>query len=120
MEQLRKVRPGAMQLHHRSTEPGDLDACADVLFGKAADLDRRGRFLTMWRELIKTRTMISAVIEDRNRRPQSRIIGFGASVFVKDEFAQQVKADERLRQVKLVALTSDALPGSAERCRNPS
>ena len=29
-------------------------------------------------------------------------------------FARQVKADERLRHVKLIALTSDALPGSAE------
>ncbi len=29
-------------------------------------------------------------------------------------FARQVKADDRLRQVKLIALTSDALPGSAE------
>ncbi len=29
-------------------------------------------------------------------------------------FARQLKADERLRQMKLIALTSDALPGSAE------
>jgi signal transduction histidine kinase/DNA-binding response OmpR family regulator len=29
-------------------------------------------------------------------------------------FARQVKADDRLRHVKLIALTSDALPGSAE------
>jgi signal transduction histidine kinase/CheY-like chemotaxis protein len=30
-------------------------------------------------------------------------------------FARQLRADERFRQVKLIALTSDALPGSAER-----
>jgi DNA-binding CsgD family transcriptional regulator len=48
--------------------------------------------LDLWKELHKTGAWTTVVVEDRRRPLQDRIVGFGISVFVTDEFTRRALA----------------------------
>jgi hypothetical protein len=82
-----------MNLTTRPTQPGDLREClpliADRAFYKKTDLPR---LLSFWRYLLKERLTHSIIVEDSERPVDDRIVFFGLSLFVSDEFVQEAKS----------------------------
>jgi len=56
------------------------------------DVDTLARLPAVWRRLLRDEALIAAVIEDRERPAPTRVLGFGASVFVTDAFMQEARA----------------------------
>lgn len=81
-----------MDLTYRPAEARDLAACVDLL-PEAFECDPglKARLPGVWRRWLQEDRMVMAVIEDGLRPPAARLVGFGASVFVTDEFAQEAK-----------------------------
>lgn len=79
-----------MYLTHRPTTLADLDACLPLIRnGFAFGPDDRPALLALWRHLLIGRVAESAVVEDHTRPEERRIVAFGLSVFVTDEFVQE-------------------------------
>jgi hypothetical protein len=78
-----------MSLSHRPTTPQDLEACLPLIRnGFAFGLAERPHLLALWRHLLDKGITESTVIEERTGPTGSRIVGFGLSIFVTDEFAE--------------------------------
>lgn len=81
-----------MNLSYRTTGIDDFEACARILQGGFAfEENVRARLPAIWRHLYDEGCMISAVVEDHERPPNTRIVAFGASVFVTDQFMKEVQ-----------------------------
>lgn len=82
-----------MGLTYRRTEAGDLEECLCVLQqGYSYGGDPQEELPFVWRQLLTAGTLNSTVTEDRERPPGQRILHFGVSVFVTDEFMQAIRA----------------------------
>ena len=81
-----------MDLSHRPTTLEDLDACLPLIRnGFAFGSGDRPALPALWRHLLAGGMAESAVIEDRDRPPGKRLVGFGLSVFVTDQFVEEAK-----------------------------
>lgn len=81
-----------MDLTYRPVEARDLAACVGLL-PEAFECDPglKACLPGVWRRWLQEERMVMAVIEDGLRPPAARLVGFGAGVFVTDEFAQEAK-----------------------------
>lgn len=52
----------------------------------------RARFLPMWSELFRLEACHTVGVDDRRLPPETRLVGFGLSVFVNDAFAEKISA----------------------------
>jgi len=78
---------GKLGLRWREALAADLEYCLDRqphAWGDA--IVGRVRALAIWKELLRSRLLISGVIETASPGKGSRILGFGSSVFVTPEF----------------------------------
>jgi len=81
-----------MRLKFRPTRLDDLSPCFAIIRDKFVyDSEMQVKLLRLWRELLTRRCATSAVIEDHERRGEHRLVGFGMSAFVTDEFARAAK-----------------------------
>ena len=81
-----------MDLTHRPTRLNDLDACLSIIRnGFAFGPDDRAALPALWHHLIAGGMAESAVIEDRDRPAGRRVVGFGMTVFVTDQFVEEAK-----------------------------
>ena len=65
----------------------DLLECLSINPGHIGDeLVGRGRAIEIWKSLIRSRSFTSVVIQADSSIACSRIVGFGASVFVQQRF----------------------------------
>lgn len=82
-----------MDLIHRPTEERDLAACFDILEDRFSyDKATFTRLPHIAAKLLAEGAMRSAVLEDLDQPPDQRLMQFGATVFVTDEFARQAAA----------------------------
>lgn len=83
-----------MDLMYRATEERDLNGCFEILedrFSYSASLWER--LPSVAARLLADGAMNSAVLEDLNRPAGERLIQFGATVFLTDEFVREAAAD---------------------------
>jgi hypothetical protein len=83
-----------MSLTYRPTKPADLRSCFELAsdrgaYGSAAE---QGALLGFWEHLLESKVGLSRVVEDRTLSAGKRILGFVLSVFVTDEFRDEIKA----------------------------
>jgi len=82
-----------MPLSHRPATPQDLDACWRIVRGDAfyppALRETRTAF---WRRLMAEEAVVSVVVEDSERPPETRLRCFSLSLFVTDAFAAEARA----------------------------
>ena len=82
-----------MRLTYRPTTTEDLGSCVTLIQDEFAyDCKAKAHLTRFWRELLLGKCAESSVIEDSDRPPESRIVGFGLSLFVTDEFVLEVKS----------------------------
>src|SRR5262245_44917622 len=83
-----------MRLLCRQTRIIDLRRCADMLTSDPMERVRYGNLRDqlpqVWMSLLHSGSLNSVVLEDTEPR-ESRIVGFGASVFVTDGFLEECK-----------------------------
>lgn len=84
----------AVPLRWRPMQPGDIDACVDIVAAHpvigpryGADIEKLG---SAWRQLLGSAAVISAVFERLDRK-RPGIVGLGFAVFVRDEFIREIK-----------------------------
>lgn len=83
-----------MNLSYRTARIDDFDVCLSILReGFAFDDNARRQLPDIWQRLFRAGQMIFVVVEDADRPPEARIVGYGASVFVSDAFLGQLKDD---------------------------
>jgi DNA-binding NarL/FixJ family response regulator len=81
-----------MNLSYRPVRVDDFEPCLHILEEAFAFEECvLGLLPALWRTLHRERRMISAVVEDKHRPPEQRLVAFGASVFVTDEFMNEVR-----------------------------
>lgn len=81
-----------MRLSFRPTTPADFGVCAGIIRDKFIyDETTKARLLCLWDEILRTGRGVSSVIEDGDRLPGNRVVAFGLSLFVSDEFIQEAK-----------------------------
>lgn len=56
-----------------------------------ADADR-DRLVELWTELLATQACRTVGVDDRRRAPETKLVGFGMSVFASDDFTERVLA----------------------------
>ena len=82
-----------MPLSHRPAVPQDLDACWRIVRGDCfyppALREARTAF---WQRMIAEEAVLSVVVEDSERSPETRLRSFSLSAFVTDAFAADAKA----------------------------
>jgi hypothetical protein len=80
-----------MRLIHRQTQLEDLEKCTLVVQeNQLKNTDSlEEELVAVWSELIETSCALSSVIENHSTQPVS-IVGFGMSVCVTDEYAQEI------------------------------
>lgn len=82
---------------HRRLTVGDLNRVFSLLReGFAFQRADRARLVTMWTELLRTEACLTVGVDDRRRPPETRLVGFGLSVFVTDDFAARLIAGQPL------------------------
>ena len=82
-----------MPLSHRPASPQDLDACWRVVRGdRFYPTGLRETRTAFWQKLMAEEAMLSVVVEDSERPPETRLRAFSFSVFVTDAFAAEAKA----------------------------
>lgn len=83
-----------MRLTSRPTADQDLSAAVgmlpDLVYGAL-----RGALIQVWRDGLSRGGLITSVMEDEERPPGSRIIGFGITSVVTDQFFEEVKVSRR-------------------------
>lgn len=83
-----------MDLVYRLTEEQDLGECLGILEDRYCYSDALwDRLPGVLRHLLSSGALNSAVLEDRDQRPGTRILQWGASVFVTDAFMREISAD---------------------------
>lgn len=83
-----------MNLAHRTPRFDDFETCACILEeGFLFEEKVRAQLPAIWRRLFADGQMISAVVEDQERPPEARIVAFGATVFVTDQFMNEIQAN---------------------------
>lgn len=81
-----------MRLTYRPAILQDIDRCFEQLGDSFAyDPQARSCVPQVWRRLLANNLLSTTVIEDLDRPPERRIVGFGASVFVSDAFMEQAR-----------------------------
>ncbi len=81
-----------MRLAFRPTTPADFRAGLAIIRDRFVyDEAAQERLLDLWSEVLGHRSGVSDVVEDLDRPPASRIVGFGLNVFVSDEFVREAK-----------------------------
>jgi hypothetical protein len=82
-----------MSLTYRPTRSTDLESCLAIAGDreayKAVEVEA---VLSFWDSLLESKVAPSRVVEDRARPFGRQILGFGLSVFVTEEFKQELKA----------------------------
>lgn len=82
-----------MPLSHRPATPQDLDACWRIVRGDPfyppALRETRTAF---WRRMMEEEAILSVVVEDPDRPPETRLRAFSFSAFVSDAFAAEAAA----------------------------
>ena len=82
-----------MPLSHRPAAPQDLDACWRITRGdRFYSPHLRETRTAFWQKLMAEEAMLSVVVEDSERPPETRLRAFSFSVFVSDAFAAEAKA----------------------------
>ena len=78
---------------HRSLATQDLDRVFSLLRERFVfdDADR-SRLISLWTELLDTESCRTVGVDDRRRPPETRLVGFGMSVFATDDFTQRILA----------------------------
>jgi len=84
-----------MKLTYRPTEERDLPECVRLVQHGPAPPGAADRLLHVWCALRTRDALNSAVMEDQERPAGRRLVHFGASVFVTDDFAREVRARPR-------------------------
>jgi DNA-binding CsgD family transcriptional regulator len=80
-----------MSFTFRPTRVSDLAACMDINFGRYAYAGAYEKAAqTYWAHLIATRSARSRVVEDPAAASPARILAFGLSIFVGDDFMVEV------------------------------
>jgi DNA-binding CsgD family transcriptional regulator len=78
---------------HRHLGVNDLDAVFSLLReGFAYRASDRERLVPLWRALLRTRSCSTVAIDDRRLPVRERLVGFGMSVFVTDDFARRARS----------------------------
>lgn len=82
-----------MHLKYRETTLDDLPACLAIIRDAFLyDATLKARLLRLWGDLLTRRCGHSAVIEDEEQPTGRRLVGFGISAFVGDEFLREAKS----------------------------
>lgn len=82
-----------MQLRYRETKLDDLPACLNIIRdGFLYNATLKSDLLRLWRDLLTRRYGHSVVIENEGQPKGSRLVGFGISGFVTDEFVREIKS----------------------------
>lgn len=83
-----------MILSYRTARVEDFKVCSQILRERFAfEAGVRERIPEIWRDLYLRGQIIFVVVEDPSFPPESRIVGFGASVFVTDSFIRELQDD---------------------------
>ncbi len=81
-----------MILNYRHTQPRDLSECYPLIEDRSYYTPvEQSRLLSFWRYLLKGRMANSVVVEDLGRPLGRRILFFGMTVFVSDDFSRGVR-----------------------------
>jgi len=80
-----------MHLRHRPATASDLKACVPFMTVHSRYGSLLERLPEVWRGLMQRESLISAVVEDGDRPEGDRLLGFGVSVFLTDEFVRHAK-----------------------------
>ncbi len=84
----------AMLLRWRPMQPTDVRECADIIAADPVIGPRYGAVIEdlgyAWRHLLGSAAMTTGVFEQSHQKRQ-KIVGFGVSVFVSDEFIREIK-----------------------------
>ena len=84
-----------MKLIYRPTEERDLAECLRLTQQATPPIYPAERLLHAWHVLRHQGAFNSAVMEDQERPAGRRLVHFGASVFVTDQFLREVRANPR-------------------------
>lgn len=83
-----------MDLIHRGTEERDIEACFEILEDRFSyNDDLRARLPSVAARLLADGALNSAVLEDLDQPVGQRLVQFGASVFVTDQFMREADAE---------------------------
>jgi DNA-binding CsgD family transcriptional regulator len=82
---------------HRPLTAGDLDRVFSLLReGFAFERSDRARLVAMWTALLESEACLTVGVDDRRRPPETRLVGFGLSVFATDAFAERLDRGQPL------------------------
>ena len=82
-----------MDLLTRLPREEDLLECALVMDDAFVyDTGERAQLVAMWRQWLREKCVLTALAEDLDRPPGTRILGFGMGVFVHDEFVREAQS----------------------------
>jgi DNA-binding CsgD family transcriptional regulator len=97
-----------MNLKQRPIRLSDIPTCVEMLKGhRAYDQELLALLPRVWERLLERRSIIFEVLEDRHPVTRLKIVGFGASVFVTDEFMRTARMGcEPPLMAKLIGLES--------------
>ena len=84
-----------MKLTYRPTEERDLPECVRLVQHGVPPPGAADRLLHAWRALWAQGALNSAVMEDQERANGERLMHFGCSVFVTDDFVREARARPR-------------------------
>ena len=78
---------------HRSLTPQDFERAFSLTRENFAfEPADRARVIDLWTELFRAECCRSVAVDDSRRPPETRLVGFGLSVFATDDFTQRVLA----------------------------
>jgi hypothetical protein len=80
-----------MRLLHRPFTPSDPSACMPLVTSRCRYGDLFGHLPNVWCSLLRNDALVSAVIEDLDCAQEDRLVAFGVSVFVTDDFLRHAK-----------------------------
>jgi hypothetical protein len=80
-----------MRLLHRHASPSELWECVQYSPVRVRYGGSFGRLAEVWSALLQQGSAISAVVEDLDHAAENRLLAFGISVFLTDEFVRQAK-----------------------------
>ena len=82
---------------HRRLTARDLNRVFSLLReGFAFKRTDRARLVAMWTALLRSEACLTVGVDDRRRPSETRLVGFGLSVFVTDDFAERLSAGQPL------------------------
>ena len=83
-----------MQFTNRIGCVPDMEACTRIMQNKFAYEEKiLTRLPDVWRQLLAAGSLNVGIVEDLGRPPDNRIVAFGASVFVTDQFMREAQSD---------------------------